>query len=118
MSTAAAIIMALSFLLGLINQGISQGSLFAGLIKVPPSWLPYLTVAASFLGGFVTSISGVATINGQAIMAAVMAGLMALGTAGGGAGVAHHMGTPKRMKMGRNPSPPPEAPKAEAPKAA
>lgn len=110
MSTTAVVIMCLSFLLGLINQAISQGSLFSGIIKVPPSWLPYLTVAASFLGAFVQSLMSAAVINTQAIVAAVLAGLMALGSAGGGAGVAHHIGTPKRMKMGRTPPPAPEAP--------
>jgi hypothetical protein len=119
MSTAATVIMVLSFVLGLINQGVSQGSILGGLVKIPPSWLPYLTVAASFLGGFVQSISGVSPITGQAIMAAIMAGLLALSSAGGGAAVAHHLGTPKRMKMGRNPAPPANDTKpADAPKAA
>lgn len=110
MSTSVAVVMVLSFLLGLINQGISQGSILAGVIKVPPTWLPYLTIAAGFLGGVVTSLQGVATINGAAIVQALVAGIMALGTAGGGVGVAHHMGTPKRMMLGRNPAPKPEEP--------
>jgi hypothetical protein len=109
MSTSTMIVMCLSFLLGLINQAVSQGSLFSGLVKVPPTWLPWLTIAASFLAGFVVSLQSASAINEQSILGAVMAGIMALGTAGGGAGVAHHVDTPRRMKMGR--LSPPEAPK-------
>lgn len=97
-STVVAVITALSFLLGLINQAISQGSILGGLIKVPPTWLPYLTLVATFLGGFLGSIesSSLSTINAQVVVNAVIAGLLALSSAGGGAAVALHLSTPKR----------------------
>ncbi len=101
MSTSVAIITALSFLLGLIVQGISQGAILGGLIKVPPTWLPYLTVAASFLGGVVMSIQSAGVINGQAIINACIAGIMALSSAGGGAAVCHHLGAPQRLMLAR-----------------
>jgi hypothetical protein len=91
MSTAVAVVTILSFLLGLINQGIGQGSILGGMIKVPPTWLPYLTIAASFVGGALTSLQGVATINGQALLNAVVAGILALSSAGGGVAMAHHV---------------------------
>ncbi len=97
MSTAVTIITILSFVLGLINQAIAQGSILGGLIKVPPTWLPYLTIGASFLGGFVGSLQSAASITGQAVLQAVLAGILSLSSAGGGVAIAHHMGTPKRM---------------------
>ena len=120
MNTTVAVVLVISFLLGLINQAISQGSVLGGSIKVPPTWLPWLTVAISFLGAAGTSIQGAGTITGQAILNAVVAGLMALGAAGGGVGLASHFNkklTGTCSNCGKNPnvsSPEPSPPKAAA----
>lgn len=117
MSTTVAVVLIISFLLGLINQAISQGSILGGMVKVPPSWLPWLTVAVSFLGAAGTSIQGAGTITGQAILNAVVAGLMALGAAGGGVGLAHHFVQKTKMSCANcgkssDTSPAPSPPKA------
>jgi hypothetical protein len=125
MSTTVAIVLGLSFVLGLINQAISQGSILGGTIKVPPTWLPWLTVAASFLGGAVMSLqaaSAAGSITAQAVVNAVLAGLAALGAAGGGIGIALHMTKKTTAAMractncGKSPgeSPAPSPPKSAA----
>jgi hypothetical protein len=95
-TTFTVVVMALSVLLGFINQGISQGSILNGVVKVPPTWLRYLTISATFLGGGIASLTSSDTVTTATVLLAVDAGFRAAISAGGGIALAHHMGQPKR----------------------
>jgi len=77
MSTATLIISIATLLVGFVSQAIQTGKVL-GIIVTPKAWVPYLTLAASFLAGFIQSIASAATIDAAAIESAVLAGLMAL----------------------------------------
>jgi len=94
-SVAVAVVTVLALVIGFINQGIGQGSVL-GIVTVPKPWLPYLTLAASFLGGVVASLAQDSVVNGAAIWGAVVAGVTALLAAGGGAALSHHVSTPAK----------------------
>jgi uncharacterized membrane protein YoaK (UPF0700 family) len=94
-TTPVIVVTLLALALGYINQGISQGSIL-GIVTVPRTWLPYLTLIASFLGGAVTSLSQASAINGATVWYAAIAGFSALLAAGTGSALNHHVGTPAR----------------------
>lgn len=95
-TTLGVVVMVIGLLLGFINQGISQGSILGSTVKVPPTWLPYLTLAATFLSGGVASLTTSDAVTAAAVLLAVYAGFQALISTGGGIALAHHMGQPKR----------------------
>lgn len=102
------VVTVLSLVLGLVTQMVQTGS-FLGIKTTPTTWLPYLTLAATFLGGVVTSLAGAAAINAAAVFAAVVAGIQSL-LAGAAPGVAHfaHVTVPAQIRASRQqPATPP-----------
>lgn len=91
------VVTVLSLVLGIITQMIQTGS-FLGIKTTPTTWLPYLTLAATFLGGVVTSLAGAASITAAAVFTAVVAGIQSL-LAGAAPGVAHfaHVVVPQHV---------------------
>ncbi len=77
MTTATIIIAILSLVLGYISQAVQTGK-FLGIVTVPTTWLPYLTLIGTFLAAFVQSISSATVVNQSTIVAAILAGLAAL----------------------------------------
>lgn len=105
------VVTVLSLVLGLVTQMVQTGS-FLGIKTTPQTWLPYLTLAATFLGGVVTSLAGAAAINAAAVFAAVVAGIQSL-LAGAAPGVAHfaHVTVPAQIRASRQqPAAPPPPP--------
>ena len=77
MSTTTIIIALLSILVGYIGQAVQSGSLF-GIVTVPRTWVPYLTLAGTFIANGVASLSQATTVNSAAWIAALLAGLTSL----------------------------------------
>ena len=90
LSTAVAVSMILSLVLGILTQIVQTGSLF-GTFVTPKTWLPGFTLAATFLGGVVGYFSGLSPLmlTGSSIFYALMAGAANLLT-GAVPGVAVH----------------------------
>jgi hypothetical protein len=78
LSTPVAVMMILSLLLGVLTHIVQTGSL--GPSVVPQAWLPYFTIATTFLGGFVAYLSGLTplVIDGASVFYAVAAGVTSL----------------------------------------
>lgn len=78
LSTPFAVMTILSLVLGALTQAVQTGSV-AGFMT-PKSWLPWLTIATSFLGGAVGYLSGLSplVLDGASIFYAVAAGVTAL----------------------------------------
>ncbi len=110
MTTTIIIIALIGILLGYITQAVNTGSLF-GQVTVPKPWLPYLTLAASFLGASVTSIMQSTTKDSAAWTTALFAGLLSLGGNTVGVTVKQHLDAHKDVTPAK-PAP------AEIPKAA
>lgn len=89
-STATAVVMLLSVLLGAVTQMIQTGT-FLGKWVAPKSWLPDLTIAATFLGGVISYLSSQSplVLNGTTIAYAVISGVTSL-FAGAAPGFAVH----------------------------
>lgn len=88
-----AVVMVLSFLLGIVTQLVKTGLLF-NQYPVPQKWLPHLAVFGSFLAGFATSLGGAASPwTGWTFFVAGLAGGSALlaTTPAGLATFAHHV---------------------------
>ena len=99
MTTATIIIAILSLVLGYISQAVQTGK-FLGIVTVPTTWLPYLTLIGTFLAAFVQSISSATVVNQSTIVAAILAGLAAL------TGVTIGVALPVRLSTPNcNPSP-------------
>jgi len=79
LTTATAVTMVLSALLGLITQMVQTGT-FLGRWVTPKTWLPSLTVAATFLGGIVSYLASQSplVLNSATVFYAVMFGITAL----------------------------------------
>jgi hypothetical protein len=83
----------LSVVAGYVSNAVQTGS-FLGIKTVPQAWLPYLTLAGTFLTGFLQSGVGAAPpITGTTILQAVLAGLTALTGATVGVTVHQHLAT-------------------------
>jgi len=89
-SAATAVVMLLSVLLGAVTQMIQTGT-FLGKWVAPKSWLPDLTIAATFLGGAISYLSSQSplVLNGTTIAYAVISGVTSL-FAGAAPGFAVH----------------------------
>ena len=90
LSMPLAVTTILSLLLGVLTQIVQTGKLF-GQWVAPTTWLPELTMAATFLGGMVGYFSGLSPIvlDGTTIFYAIAAGIMSL-LAGAAPGLAVH----------------------------
>jgi len=102
-STLTVVVTVLSLAVGFINQSVNQGSLL-GVVTTPKAWLPYLTLAATFLGGTIASLSQAAALNGGSIWGAIVAGLSALLAGAGGIAIAHHVSL-KKVSQPAQPAP-------------
>ncbi len=78
LSYATVIIALLGIVAGYTAQAINTGS-FLGVVTVPKTWLPYLTLAGTFLAAFVASIVAAPDKNAAAWVSAGIAGFIALG---------------------------------------
>lgn len=95
LSVSIAVAMSLSLLLGILTNAYQSGSLF-GQITVPKTWLPDLTLAATFLSGVVGYLNGLGSnfaLTVAVVFYAVAAGIVSLisGAAPGIARFAHHV---------------------------
>ncbi len=100
LTTMAMVIKIINSVVGCIGQGIGQGNIL-GIVTVPKTWVPYLTVLAA-CGASV----GVALQQGAAVLPAILFALVGLST---GSALAHHVGTPARtqsMTEGNSGKPP------------
>jgi hypothetical protein len=90
LSTAVAVSMILSLVLGILTQIVQTGSLF-GQFVAPKAWLPGFTLAATFLSGVVGYFGGLSplVLTGSSIFYALMSGAANLLT-GAIPGVAVH----------------------------
>ena len=101
MSNLTVIITLCSLVAGFVTQAVNTGSLF-GMVTVPKAWLPYASLIGTLLAGFAGNLSQAAAVNGTTILAAVMAGVMALtGTA---VGVTCHQHLKAHLGMGGKPA--------------
>jgi hypothetical protein len=94
LTTQTAVVTIIALLAGFIGQSINTGGLF-GVITTPKAWVPYLTLAGSFLAAFGLSLQNASTLNGAAIFSAIVAGCMALTSAGAGSAVHSHLNSHK-----------------------
>jgi hypothetical protein len=100
-----------ALLAGFIGQAVNTGSLF-GVATTPKAWIPYLTLAGSFLTAFGLSLQGASGVNGSSILNAIIAGVMALSSAGAGAACHAHL-IAHKSSQGKTPTPAPAAPAAD-----
>ena len=79
--------LALALIIGVL-QGMIQSGTFLGIAVTPPVWLPYLTVAFTFVtgvAGFVTSLGGSFVFSVTDVVYAIAAGIGGLVSGSAGA---------------------------------
>lgn len=95
LSPTTLIIAGLGFLLAILTNLVNSGGI-AG-IMTPKAWLPYLTVALTFLAAFVTALTSSQPLTTLSWVNALIAGVTALIAYGGGHAVQVHVQTAVRM---------------------
>jgi hypothetical protein len=104
LSTPVAVVMILSLILGILTQAVQTGAVF-GQFLTPKPWLPWLTIAMTFLGGVVAyfqSLSPV-VIDASTIFYALAMGVSALLASSAPAVVVHaHFTVPRQIAAWRS----------------
>lgn len=115
-TTQTAIVTVIALVAGFIGQAINSGSLF-GIATTPKAWIPYLTLVGSFLAAAGLSLQSSSALNGSAFFNAIIAGFMALTSAGAGSATHTHLNAHKRLVPVAAPAAvdPPVAPPAAPP---
>jgi hypothetical protein len=83
LSPTTLVVAGLGFLLAILTNMVNSGNLF-GLLVTPLAWLPYLTLAMTFFGAFVPSLSASVPLSALSWVNASIAGLTALIAYGAG----------------------------------
>jgi hypothetical protein len=109
LTPAVVIVTLLAVLAGYIAQAVNTGSLF-GVVTVPQTWLPYLTLVGSFLAAAVMSLQGAAVVTSVSWFNALLSGLLALGGTSIGVVAHQHVDQPRVTKLRLLTSVPPVPP--------
>lgn len=117
LSTQTAIVTIIALVAGFVGQAVNSGNFF-GIVTTPKAWIPYLTILGSFLAAVGLSLQSAPALNGAAWFNAIIAGFMALTSAGAGAAVHGHLNSHKKSgdaggAAAASPAAPPAAPTSE-----
>ena len=94
LTTPLAVIALLSLLAAYVTQGVSSGQIF-GIVTIPKTWLPVLTVLGTFLSTFVTQIVAEGSaLSGVNVFNAFVAGMFMLIAPATGTALHHHLNSP------------------------
>jgi hypothetical protein len=92
MSTYTVIVAILGILIGFITQAIQTGS-FLSIITIPTTWLPYFSIALTFVGAFSHSLINAGSLTTTTLFNALVAALTALAGLTVGVTVHQHLKT-------------------------
>lgn len=94
LTTPLAVIALLSLLAAYVTQGVSSGQIF-GIVTIPKTWLPLLTVIGTFLSTFIAQIVAEgSTLSGVHVFNAFVAGMFMLIAPATGTALHHHLNSP------------------------